>query len=181
MIKINLLGVKKKKKTNPVVVELLVVFVFLLAYILYFVNVNSSMRSELEHYKSEVVTLQIELKKLQKIKNEIEEFKKKREALQKKIDIVKNLKKGQRGYAPLFINIEKSLPEDVWISNVAYNGNSITINVTSLRSSSVNQFIMNLYKTNMFTNIELKVVKKANVDKIDINNFDIIANVSLGG
>ncbi|MEF3254279.1 MAG: PilN domain-containing protein [Deferribacterales bacterium] len=181
MIKVNLLGVKKRKKTNPIFIELIIVLALLLGYVMFFINLNVSLRSELEHYNTEIVALKTELSKLQKIKREVDEFKKRREELQKKIDIVKNLKKGQKGYAPLFINIEKSLPEDVWINNMNYNGTTLSMSVTSLRSSSVNQFIMNMYKTNMFTNIELKVVRKGNVDRVDINNFDIIANVNLGG
>jgi type IV pilus assembly protein PilN len=180
MIRINLLEVKKRRRTDPVLIELLVFIAVVLCGVIFIVNVNFSMRSELDNYNSEIALLQLELNKLKKIKHEIDEFKKNKEILQKKIDIVKNLKKGQKGYAPLFINLEKSLPDDVWIGNVSYNGSIITLNVTSLRSSSVNEFIMNLYKTKMFTNIELKVVKKGNVDKIDINNFDITANVSLG-
>ncbi|PMP72002.1 MAG: fimbrial assembly protein [Calditerrivibrio nitroreducens] len=181
MIKVNLLGVKKRKKFDPIYLEL-VVFFLCFAFVMFFIfTTHTSLLSEISYYKNENTVLQGELNRLNKIKREIDTFEKKKAELQKKIDIVKNLKKGQKGYSPLFINIEKALPDDVWIGNMNYNGSMITINVTSLRSSSVNQFIMNLYKTKIFSNIELKVVKKGSVDKIDINDFNITANVNLGG
>lgn len=181
MIKVNLLGVKKRKKLDPIYFEIGGFFVVLVIVGAVIFNIHTSMLSQISHYKDQITVLQSELNRLNKIKREIDAFEKKKQELQKKIDIVKNLKKGQKGYAPLFINIEKSLPDDVWVGNLNYNGTTITMNVTSLRSSSVNEFIMNLYKTKMFSNIELKVVKKGNVDKIDINDFSITANVNLGG
>ncbi len=181
MIKVNLLGVKKRKKLDPIYFEIGAFFIVLVVVGVVIFNIHTSMLSQISHYKDQITVLQSELNRLNKIKREIDAFEKKKQELQKKIDIVKNLKKGQKGYAPIFINIEKSLPDDVWVGNLNYNGTTITMNVTSLRSSSVNEFIMNLYKTKMFSNIELKVVKKGNVDKIDINDFSITANVNLGG
>ncbi|ADR19371.1 PilN domain-containing protein [Calditerrivibrio nitroreducens] len=181
MIKVNLLGVKKRKKFDPIYVELALFLISLSLAVFLIFTTHTSLLSEISYYKNENAVLQGELNRLNKIKKEIDSFDKKKSELQKKIDIVKNLKKGQKGYSPLFINIEKALPDDVWIGNMNYNGNIITMNVTSLRSSSVNQFIMNLYKTKIFSNIELKVVKKGSVDKIDINDFSITANVNLGG
>lgn len=181
MIKINLLGVKKRKKLDPIYFEIGAFLAVLVVVGIVIFNLHTSILSQISHYKDQITMLQTELNRLNKIKREIDAFEKKKQELQKKIDIVKNLKKGQKGYAPLFINIEKSLPDDVWLGNLNYNGTTITMNVTSLRSSSVNEFIMNLYKTKIFSNIELKVVKKGNVDKIDINDFSITANVNLGG
>ncbi|MCX8084379.1 MAG: PilN domain-containing protein [Calditerrivibrio sp.] len=181
MIRVNLLGTKKKKKLDPIYIEIFVFFLLVVGLVLYIFTIHTGILNEKQRIKDEIVILQTELNKLQKIKKEIDAFEKKKNELQKKIDIVKNLKKGQKGYAPLFINIERSLPDDVWLGNINFNGTTITLNVTSLRSSSVNQFIMNLYKTKMFSNIELKVVKKGNVDKVDINEFNVVANVNLGG
>jgi type IV pilus assembly protein PilN len=180
MIKVNLLGLKKKKKLDPIYLEIALFLAAIVGVVFVIFTVHTSMRAQILHYKDEIIVLNTELNRLRKIKNEVDSFERKKNELQKKIDIVKNLKKGQKGYSPLFVNIEKALPDDVWISNLNYNGTIITMNVTSLRSSSVNEFIMNLYKTKMFSNIELKVVKKGNVDKIDINDFSITANVILG-
>ncbi len=181
MIRVNLLGVKEKRKLKGIHFEILV---FLLALCIigvgYYV-VNNNLNNKITSLNKEIVHLKKELRKLQKIKKEVDAFKRKKNELQKKIDIVKKLKEGQKGYYKILTTIEYALPEDIWVSSFKYNQNNIKLICASLRTSSVNEFIMNLYKTKMFRGIDLKVVKKKTVENIDINEFSINAKVVLGG
>lgn len=181
MIRINLLSAKKKKKINKIVYELFILFSVLvfLGFSIYIVN--SSLDNQVTIIKNEITKLNTEYKRLQKIKAEVDGFKKKKDDLQRKIDIVKRLKGSQKDYYKIFVNIEYALPEDVWVSNFNLNGNNLNLQVSALRSSSVNQFILNLYETKVFNNIDLKVVKRLSVENIDINDFNISANINLGG
>lgn len=181
MIRINLLSAKKKKKINKIVYELFILFSLLvfLGFSIYIVS--SSLDNQITIIKNEITKLNTEYKRLQKIKAEVDGFKKKKDDLQRKIDIVKRLKGSQKDYYKIFVNIEYALPEDVWVSNFSLNGNNLDLQVSALRSSSVNQFILNLYETKVFNNIDLKVVKRLSAENIDINDFNITANINLGG
>jgi len=66
MIRINLLEVKKRRRTDPVLIELLVFIAVVLGGVIFIVNINFSMRSELNNYNSEIALLQLELNKLKK-------------------------------------------------------------------------------------------------------------------
>jgi type IV pilus assembly protein PilN len=181
MIRVNLLKIKEKKRLKAIHAEIIV---FLIAISIigagYFI-LNNNMNDKITMLNHEANKLQRELRNLQKIQKQVNAFKKKKEELQKKINIVKSLKKGQKGYYNLLITLEYALPEDIWISNFKFSGKQLQLNGASLRTSSVNKFIVNLYNTKMFNNIELKTVKKKTVDNIDINNFSITANIVLGG
>lgn len=181
MIRVNLLGVKEKKQLKAIHAEVLIFIIAVGMIAAGYVVINDNLNNQVVSLNSEVKRLQMDLKKLQKIKKQVDAFKKKKNELQKKIDIVKNLKKGQKGYYKLLTTLEYALPEDIWISNLKYKGSNIVISGASLRTSSVNEFIINLYNSKMFNGIELKVVKKKTIDNIDINDFSISANVVLGG
>lgn len=180
MIRINLLSTKKRKRINKAVYELFL-FILVVSFIVTACFlVTSSLNTQILIAKNEIAKLDREFKRLSKIKQEVDGFKKKKESLQRKIDIVKKLKSDQKGYYKVLTTLEYAMPGDLWISKFDYNNGSININGSSLRSSSVNEFILNLYSTKMFNNIELKVVKKVTVENIDINDFNITANMTLG-
>lgn len=181
MIRVNLLGVKERKQLKAIHAEVIVFVLAIGLIVAGYIVINSNMNHKIMSLNSDVKRLQTELKSLQKVKKQVDAFKKKKNELQRKIDIVKNLKKGQKGYYKLLTTLEYALPEDIWIKNMKYSNNKITMSGAALRTSSVNEFIVNLYNSGMFTGIELKVVKKQTVENIDINDFSISANVVLGG
>lgn len=180
MIRINVLSTKKKRRINKAIYELLLFMMVVAFVVASCFLVNSSLNTQILIVKGEIAKLDREFKRLTKIKQEVDGFKKKKEDLQRKIDIVKKLKSGQKGYYKILTTLEYSMPQDLWISKFDYNNGSVNITGSSLRSSSVNEFITNLYSTKMFSNIDLKVVKKVSIENIDINEFNITANITLG-
>lgn len=181
MIRINLLASKKRKKLNKGIYELILFLMIVGFLVASCFIINSSLDNQILIAKNEISKLEREYKRLSKIKKEVDGFKKQKEELQKKIDLVKRLKQGQRGYYEILRNLEYAMPEDVWISNFDFKNDSLNLNGSSLRTASINEFILNLYATKMFDNIDLKTVKKITVENIDINDFSITAKVKIGG
>jgi type IV pilus assembly protein PilN len=140
---------------------------------------NMTMDSKIAFLEEQVSAKQQELKKLQKVNSEVNRFKDQMKEIQQKIEIVKTLKEGQKGYYKILTNIEQSMPEDVWLSSINYKGGRIVMNCSSLRVSSVNSFIVNLYETKMFTNIDLEKADKKEDEAVEINNFIINVGVRL--
>ncbi len=134
----------------------------------YFV-LNSNLNTKITMLKIKIQKLDREFKKLKKIEKQVNAFKRRKARITKrKSHIVKNLKKGPKGYYSLLITLEYALPEDIWISGFKFSGKKLQLNGASLRTSSINKFIMNLYNTKIFRNIELKTVNKKTVDNIDL-------------
>jgi len=181
MIRINLLPSKKSKKLNKGIYELILFLMIIGFLVASCFIINSSLDNQILIAKNEVSKLNREYKRLGKIKKEVDGFKKRKEELQKKIDLVKRLKQGQKGYYEILRDLEYAMPEDVWISKFDFKGNNVNLSGSSLRTASINEFILNLYATKMFDNIDLKVVKKVTVENIDINDFDITAKIKIGG
>ncbi len=179
MIRVNLLGRKRKKKVKPIQIEL---SAFVLAVAAVFAGImlfNMTMNAKIAYLEDQVNQKQTELRKLQRVKQEVERFRTQMDEIQKKIEIVRKLKEGQKGYYKVLTNIEKSMPDDVWVSSLNFEGNKITLGCSSLRVSSVNRFVMNLYETKMFSTIDLGKADKKDEDAVEINNFVITAGVRL--
>ncbi len=180
MIRVNLLK-SKKRQFRPVYLELLLFLMIIGGLVFSFNLVVQGLNSKIQLIETEIDKLNNEFNKLQKVKREVDAFKSQKEELQNKINIVKNLKQDQKGYYKVLTDLEKSMPEDVWIATFNYNGSSVDISGSSLRTASVNEFIINLYRSKIFTNVNLKVVRKKTVENIDINDFSITADVRLDG
>ena len=179
MIRVNLLGRKHKKKIKPIQIEL---SAFVLAVAAVFAGImlfNMTVNAKIAYLEEQVNKKQTELRKLQKVKQEVERFRSQMDDIQKKIEIVRKLKEGQKGYYKILTNVEKSLPEDVWTSSISFETNRIVLNCSSLRVSSVNRFVMNLYETKMFSTIDLEKADKKDEETVEINNFIITAGVRL--
>jgi type IV pilus assembly protein PilN len=181
MIRVNLLGVKEKRQIKGIHVEFLIFLLILCGISIGYYVVNNNLNNKISSLNNQKNHLKRELRKLQKIKREVDAFKRKKDELQRKINIVKRLKRGQKGYYKILTTLEYALPEDIWVSSFKYNNGRLQLTGASLRTSSVNEFIMNLYKTKMFQGIDLRFVKKKTVENIDINEFSIDAKVLLGG
>ena len=181
MIRINLIGKKRRQKLRPIHIELIMFAAALIVVLVgaYLVNVNFDAR--IAFLEEEIKVKQNDLKNLRRVKRQVDDFQKKQQELQKKIDLVKNLKQGQRGYYQLLTKIEKSLPADIWLSGFLYDNGQVTLSGSSLHVASINEFIMNLYNTEMFTNLDINVVRKRNQDNLEINDFDLVASVRFDG
>ncbi len=179
MIRVNLLGRKRKKKVKPIQIEL---SAFVLAVVAVFAGImlfNMTVNAKIAYLEEQVNIKQREFRKLQSVKQEVERFRTQMDEIQKKIEIVRKLKEGQKGYYKILTNIEHSMPDDVWTSSIKFEGNKIVLSCSSLRVSSVNNFVMKLYETKMFSTIDLEKADKKDEETVEINNFVITAGVRL--
>lgn len=177
MIRINLNGRKRKQKATPFQVELLA---FALAVAAVFGGImlyDSTAKAKIAYLEEQVNIKQAEFRKLQNVKREVDGFRRQMDEIQKKIEIVRTLKEGQKGYYRILTNIEQSMPADVWTDSVRFEGGKIVLGCSSLHVSSVNRFVMNLYETGMFTGIDLERADKKDDLTVEVNNFVINAGL----
>ena len=180
MVNLNLLKKKRpKKKIKVIDIEILFFLLALIAVAVGIFLADSMMNSKVSFMEEQVNIKQAELRRLRNVKQEIDKFKTNMSEIQSKIDIVRRLKEGQKGYYKILTNITQSLPGDVWLSGLSYEGDRIVLNCSSLRVASVNSFVMNLYETKMFSAIDLDKAAKRDEQTVEVNNFVITASVRL--
>jgi len=180
MVRINLLGRKKKIRLKPIHLELGIFSVVLIVLLVGIYMVDTNLKSRLKILNDEIAILDSRLSKLKKIKAEIDGFEKKRDLIQKKIDVVIDLKKSQKGYYKVLTNLEKSMPDDVWVRSFSFNGGGLGLSCSALKFVSVNEFIVNMFESEMFYNIDINQAKKNDVDAVEVNDFTVNSSVKMG-
>jgi len=179
MIRINLIGKKKRVKIKPIHIEVIAFVLAIGLVVAAAVLVEMNMRAKISFMNEEVDKQKRKLQQLKTIRTQVAQFQKQSKTLQNKIDIVMRLKEGQKGYYRILTNLEKALPGDVWLRDISYDNGKIKMNCSSLKVISVNEFISNLSDTGMFHGIDLQVAQKRTSDSITVNSFEIQADVTL--
>lgn len=125
--------------------------------------------SELRSREAEIKRAKEEVAELEPIIRKVADFKKKKAALQQKIEVISMLKANQRGPVRIMDELSKGLPELMWLTKMEMTANSVTITGQSFSFNAIAAFIENLDKVSEFQEPELIDSTQAG----DIYNFSL--------
>ncbi len=106
-----------------------------------------SRRSQLN---DEIVKARLEADRLKSIIEEVKEYEDKKTSLEAKIQLINNLKTNQKGPVRLMDEISRALPDLVWLTNLDYSGDQITMKGKTLSPNAVATYLENLKKSPFF-------------------------------
>ncbi|MCK5220609.1 MAG: PilN domain-containing protein [Candidatus Aminicenantes bacterium] len=183
MIKVNLLSPEKKdlspgiaatesfadeareqQVSVPAIIGALVLTVFIIGG-MYFLQTNklSDVKKFLEVRKARLTELEDVLQTLKVLENT-------KKVLKNKVDIIQSLNARKQVAVKMMDQLSRALPEMVWLSNMKFNNNTLSLKGSALSNNLVADFINNLKSTNYFKNIKFKDSirkKKSGVDVFD--------------
>lgn len=175
MIKINLLP--RKKKSNAPGREFIIgcacIFLVLSVSLFFYVQFK---------FKIKALTGQIAETKRQiensKVKVEqINQLKKDKESLERKLNLIKDMKSKQKGPASILNDIASYIPEKVWLTSLSSKTDEVSLEGMSLTENSIAHFMENLEGKAKLFNIELdKIIQTASDDK-KVKKFKITASI----
>ncbi len=93
---------------------------------------------------------QVEVTRLESVLKEVKDFETKKAKLQKKVDLIHQLKQNQRGPVRLMDEVSKALPDLVWLERLDYRGNLISIVGKAFNPPAVANFLENLKRVPSF-------------------------------
>lgn len=139
---------------NILIVGLLVLGLVLSGgYWFYKYSVENSM-------KSEVAVRKAEAQKLEKIIAEVEAFQARKDSLQRRIDLIKQLKANQKGPVRVMDRISQDLPDLVWLDNMTVKGTRIALNGRALNPNAIATFVENIKGDELFDEPEVNEISK---------------------
>lgn len=153
MIKINLVAetpttAAKKPKKSEVSMGSRQGEVILLITLLLFLAVTGGIWYKLDSEKKRLQTEQQEKKRerdsLQQYIDRAEELEKQRERLQRKIEVINQLKQNQRGPVRIMDELSRALPDLVWMEKLTLKGTSVKIEGKAMDENAVANYISNL-------------------------------------
>jgi type IV pilus assembly protein PilN len=85
-----------------------------------------------------------EAKKLESIIAEVEDYQRRKDSLQNRIDLINQLKANQKGPVRIMDQISRDLPDLVWLDNMTIDGGRVTISGRGLNPNAIALFIENI-------------------------------------
>ncbi|MGA8808076.1 MAG: PilN domain-containing protein [Thermoanaerobaculia bacterium] len=102
-----------------------------------------------------VAQKQVEATRLEKIINDVADFQKQKDSLQKRIDLINQLKQNQRGPVQLMDRVSQDLPDLVWLDKMAIAGGVVTIDGRGLNPNAIANFVENVKNDPLFEEPDL--------------------------
>lgn len=104
---------------------------------------------------------QVEADKLEAIIKEVEAFQRRKDSLQRRIDLINQLKQNQKGPVRIMDRISQDLPDLVWLDRMSVSGGRITIAGRGLNPNAIANFVENIKNDPYFEEPELGTLAEA--------------------
>jgi hypothetical protein len=108
---------------------------------------------------------------------EIERFAK--AMLENKIKVINDLKVRQKDAVLMMDKLSRSLPDWVWLTNLSFSNQVLTLNGKALSNNLIADFINNLQNSNYFLNVQLRTSVRKREAGTDIFEFRLLTGAAL--
>jgi type IV pilus assembly protein PilN len=108
----------------------------------------------------DIAVAQEEVRQLEAIIQEVEQYKAQKVALDHKIGVIKQLKANQRGPVRIMDQISRALPELLWLDQMDVAGSQVTVSGRAFNTNAVANFIENLDRVPEFQEPILRDTKR---------------------
>ncbi|MBP1643856.1 MAG: hypothetical protein H6Q03_2525 [Acidobacteria bacterium] len=98
----------------------------------------------------EIRVAQKEVDELQQVIKEVEQYKAKKAELERKIQVINDLKENQRGPVQIMDEVSKAVPELLWLTGMDVSANNILVRGSAFNTSAIANFIDNLDRVEAF-------------------------------
>ena len=128
--------------------------------------------------REQVAAAEAEVERLRPILEEVEEFKAKQADLERKIEVITNLKNQQTGPVRVLDAVSRALPELMWLDRMEVSPTRIQITGRSFNVNAVSNFIENLDRVPEFKEPRLGQVREQG-EQGEVYEFTINVEYSL--
>ncbi len=175
MVKINLLPIKSELRRkalieHAVLLVLCVTLVFILSWF-----VQSSVNHQKYQLQQEIAQTRLEIKKLTDEAAEIEKFKKQKQELERKLNIITDLNTKKSGPVEVLDQLSLIIPEKAWITSLKNSGSSLTLEGVAVDNPTIATFMKKLQSSKYFDNVELVLAQRQG----EYHRFTITCKIKL--
>ena len=180
MIRINLLPIRQNQKRQTVQQQLVIGGMLLLATLVACVIWAAAISSQVDERTQQIAQKRNELKQLDKIIGEVNEFTEKKKELEDKLKIIDQLRKGKTGPVKALDDLATEIPNRVWLTKINETSGSVTIDGKAIDHEDVSAFMKSLQKSKYFSGIVLKFsnASKDQTSGVTLYDFQITCAVN---
>ena len=115
---------------------------------------------------------QQEADKLQSIITEVENYQKRKDSLQQRIDLINQLKQNQKGPVRIMDQISRDLPDLVWLDRMEITGGKISLAGRGLNPNAIALFVLNIKNDPYFEEPQLGTMAQVSTAPV-VYSFDM--------
>lgn len=187
MIKINLIGegkrpaaVRKRREIGPSLrKENLANYLLVAGLVAGLIPLGVEwwlLKSRLEQREEQIAELEVEYERLKPIIEKVNKFKATQAELERKIEVINQLKLNQKGPVRVMDNVSRALPELVWLTQMEVQAKTIKLVGQARNENAVATFIDNLDQSEGFQEPTLRHMRGT---RGGVYSFEIVVAYSL--
>lgn len=180
MIRINLIPLEEQKEIKGLR-NLVLGVLIIIAVLVSITTIHLFQSKSLSDVKNKTAKVEKRIKELEEIRKKVEEFKVKNKELERRIELIAQLEENRTG--PLFVmdSMSDAIPERAWVDKFTEKGFRAKLEGIAWNEFTVSDFMKHLQSSNYFTNVELKSIKKKNLQNLPLRSFVIESKLNYSG
>lgn len=173
MVRINLLPVKISKKKETAKQQLAILLVSVVVVLVAGLAVVVYAQAQIKTTKDDIAKSESELQQLKDKIGQLENLKKLKDEVTKKLDVLAQLRRGKTGPVRRLATLSDATPEKLWLTKYTESGTNVSIGGIALDEDLIAAFMRNLQGSEDFTNVELVVSEQTEVSGVKAKRFEL--------
>ncbi|MEW5949455.1 MAG: PilN domain-containing protein [Thermodesulfobacteriota bacterium] len=178
MIKINLLPVRLAKKKENIRKQLSVCLLSVFFIVLAMAYLGISFSYQIKSLTDDIGQVRNEIGEYSKVVQGLEEQKKQKDLIQKKLDVLGRLQRNKTGPVHMLDEISTNLPEKrLWLKAVKQTENKLLLEGVAMDNATIALYMKNLAASPYFTNVDLINSAQETVNSVKLMQFSITCEI----
>ncbi len=175
MIRINLLPVRAEKRREILRRHVFLAVGVVIALAAAIAAVHAMITSDIRDMEARIQERRAEIARLQTVIGEVREFRKKKRALEEKIQVIQKLEERQRGPVRVLYELARIVPERMWFERLRDSGGSVAVEGFAIDNQTIARFMTRMEASPLFRNVTLEVTRQVNKGGVNLKSFKIQA------
>lgn len=129
-------------------------------------------KNQLAERQDIIAQREVEAQKLEQIIKEVEEYQKRKDSLQQRIDLIEQLKQNQKGPVRIMDQISRDLPDLVWLDRMEITAGTISLSGRGLNPNAIALFVENVKNDPFFEEPQLGTMQQVSGAPV-VYSFDM--------
>jgi type IV pilus assembly protein PilN len=173
MIKINLLPVRAAKKKETAIQQVSI-FCFSIALVALIVIALFGLKlGQISSAKNDISAANVKINELKTKIGKLEELKKFKEQVKKKLDVLAQLRKNKTGPAQRLATLSDITPDKLWLTAYAESNESVKLAGIAYTEELIAQFMRSVQASNDYTGVELIVSEQKEISGTKLKSFEL--------
>lgn len=173
MIRINLLPVREARRKANLRQQALMLGAAVGGALVVCLVLHTAIAAQISGEETRIAEAQVELKKLEDTLQEVERYRKEKEDIEAKLEVIARLEKNRQGPVRIMDEIATRTPERLWLSDLKLNDGVLEMKGTSTDNEVIAAFMTSLSESPFLSQVELQETNLKDSKGLKVNEFKI--------